>query len=56
MQALFSISHGMAVIPRRNDKQRLCNCFFWEGGGGGDKERMHYVKCGSGEYDFTSEF
>ena len=34
MQALFSISHGMAVIPRRNDKQRLCNCFFWGGGGG----------------------
>ena len=36
-----------AVIPRRNEKQRLCNFFFvWGGGGGGDK--VHHGKCGSG--------
>ena len=48
----------MAVISRRNDKQRLCNCFFsfFEGGGGVGGDKAHYVKCGSGEYDFTCEF
>ena len=32
----------MAVIPRRNEKQRLCK--IWEGGGGANK--VHYGKCG----------
>ena len=35
--ALFSISLGTAVIPRRNENQRLRN-FFWGGGGGGGKQ------------------
>ena len=33
-KALFSISLGTAVTPRRNEKQRLC-IFFGGGGGGG---------------------
>ena len=44
---LFSISLGTAVIPRRNEKQRLCK--IWRGG---DKVhyKVHYGKCGSGVY------
>ena len=36
--ALFSISFGTAVIPRRNENQRLRNFFFWGGGGGGGRQ------------------
>ena len=28
-QVLFSISIGTAVIPKRNEKQRLCKLFFF---------------------------
>ena len=28
-QVLFSISLGTAVIPKRNEKQRLCKLFFF---------------------------
>ena len=37
---LFSL--GTAVIPRRNEKQRLCN--FW-GGGVGGANKVHYGRC-----------
>ena len=48
----------MAVIHRRKEKQRLCKfSFFGAGAGaGGGGNKVHYVKCGSGEYDFTFEF
>ena len=36
-QALFSISIGTAVIPRRNGKQRLFK--IWGAGGGGEQIR-----------------
>ena len=29
---------------------------FLKGGGGVGGDKAHYVKCGSGEYDFTCEF
>ena len=48
-EALFSISLGTAVIPRRNEKQRLWKILFWVGGGGGKANKVHYGKCGSGE-------
>ena len=45
-EALFSISLGMAVIPRGNEIQRLCNIFFF-GGGGGEANKVHYGRCES---------
>ena len=39
-QALFSISLGTAVIPRRNEKK--CYAKFWEA------NKMHYGRCASG--------
>ena len=46
-KALFQISLGTAVIPRRNEKQRLCKVFLL--GGGGDK--VHYGRCASGVFE-----
>ena len=40
-------------MPRRNEKQRLCN-FFWGGGGGGGggrgENKVHYGRWASGVY------
>lgn len=50
----------MAAIHRKKDKQRLCKFSFFGGGKGGGRggegNKVHYVKCRSGEYDFTFEF
>ena len=45
-QALFSISIGTAVIPRRNGKQMLFKNLG--GGGGGGTNKVHYGRCVSG--------
>ena len=38
-------------MPRRNEKQRLCNFFGGEGGGGWRGEnKVHYGRCASGVY------
>ena len=39
-----SISLQTATIPKRNEKQRLCNFFFW--GGGEEREK---AKCIMGD-------
>ena len=41
----FKISLSVAVIPRGNEKQRLCKIILWGGGGG---NRVHYGRCASG--------
>ena len=38
------MSLGTAVIPRRNEKQRVCRIFFWGGGGGGGQIRCIRVR------------
>ena len=45
-QALFSISIGTAVIPRRNGKQRLLK--IWGARGGGGTNKVLYGRCTSG--------
>ena len=40
---LSSIPLGTAVIPRRNEKQRLCHFFL--GGGGWGATKVHYRVC-----------
>ena len=45
-QALFSISLGMAVISRRNEKQRLCRILA-------RANKMHYSRCASGVYNLS---
>ena len=52
----------MAIIPSRNEKQRLC--IFFGGGGGGGADKVHYDngRCASGEWvkalcnDFNTKF
>ena len=52
----------MAIIPSRNEKQRLC--IFGGGGGGGGADKVHYDngRCASGEWvkalcnDFNTKF
>ena len=52
----------MAIIPSRNEKQRLC--IFFLGGGGGGADKVHYDngRCVSGEWvkalcnDFNTKF
>ena len=47
--ALFPLSLGTAVIPRRNEKQRFCK--IWGGGGGGGANKLRYRRCVSGVFD-----
>ena len=52
----------MAIIPSRNEKERLC--IFFGGGGGGGADKVHYDngRCASGEWvkalcnDFNTKF
>jgi len=43
--ALFSVSLGTAVIPRRNGKQSLCKIC----GVGGKGNKVYYGRCTNGE-------
>ena len=47
-QVLFSISLGTAVIPKRNEKQRLCKLFFFFEGA----NKKYYGRCANGEFYF----
>ena len=46
-EALFSISLGTAVIPRRNENKGY-GIFFFFGGGGWGANKVHYGRCASG--------
>ena len=43
----FSVSLGTAVIPKRNEKQRLCK-ILGGGGGGRGANKVHYGRCAGG--------
>ena len=45
-EALFSISLGTAVVPRRNEKQRLCK--IW--GLGAEANKVHCGRCTTGVF------
>ena len=54
--ALFSVSPGKAVIPRRDKKNRCYAIFLFGGWGGGRMEanKVYYGRCANGEF-FSSQ-